>query len=274
MQERLASGKRINRPSDDPAGAEAVINLKTSIEQIEQFQRSATAAGQRLTAADDTLSGYEHILERIRVLVSQGLSDTTTQESRDIIATEVETLRGRILDLANSKYGDDYLFGGTRQGSPPFDPNTGVPSAIPSNAQYLQIEPGANAIAVGITGESFLTDSTSDIFTDLDSALAALRGTGNPTADHTTLQNTFSRLDVYSDLVGNAHARVGANLNITEFSQERLNTDHLSLEERSAEIEGADFADTAIELTQQQQALDATLQVVARGRRSLFDFLG
>src|ERR1700733_3373012 len=79
LQERLATNKRINRPSDDPAGAEAVLNLRTSQTEIEQFKRSAGAVNQQLTATDDSLNSYENILERVRTLISQGISDTTTQ---------------------------------------------------------------------------------------------------------------------------------------------------------------------------------------------------
>ncbi len=274
LQERLATGKRINRPSDDPNGAEAVINIRTSQKEIEQFQRSASAANQKLTAADDTLGSYENTLERIKTLVSQGLNATTTQTAKNAIAVELEALRERVLSTANSKNNGEFLFGGSRQNIPPFDPATAAPAATPATAQYVQIEPGANAIFVGVTAETVFGDATSDIFSDLTNAITALRGTGNESADRTTLQNTFSRLSVYSDLAGVARAKIGANQNIADLSQERLSNDFLSLDTRANDIEGADFAETAIDLSETTNALEATLQVVATGRRSLFDFLG
>src|SRR5215467_336566 len=76
LQEQITSGKRINRPSDDPDGASTVIKLRTSQQELEQFKRSAQTANQKLTATDDSLSGYENLLEKVRTLVSQGLSDT------------------------------------------------------------------------------------------------------------------------------------------------------------------------------------------------------
>lgn len=273
LQERLVSGKRINRASDDPAGAEAVLKLRTSQAQVDQFKKNALASNQKLLAADDSLNGYESILDRIRSLVAQGLNDTTTQIGRDAIATELETLRDRILNISNTKYNGEYLFGGTRQNAPPFDPVTRLPSATPSATNYVQIEPGTNAISVGVRAESFLSDSTSDIFTDLNLAVTALRGTGDPAADKVTLKNTNSRLSIYADLAGVAHSKIGSNMNITDLALERLVGDFLSLESSISDIEGADFAQTAIELSQTQTALEATLQVIATGRRSLFDYL-
>jgi flagellar hook-associated protein 3 FlgL len=275
LQERITTGKRINRPSDDPAGAEAVINLKTTQSEIEQFVRAAATANQKLTATDNGLNDYENILTRIKSLVSPGLSDTTTPQGRSLLAIDIESLRDRILSLAGSKNGDDYLFGGTRQNAPPFDPVTGIPANTPASSQYMQIEPGANAIAVGVTAETIFADANSTIFADLTAAAAAMRGTGDPAADRAVLINTMVRTDVYTNLSAVAHARVGVNLNLAENTIDRLKNNSLALDERVTSIEAADFAETALEFTNAQRVLEATLQTSAQqNRRSLFDFLG
>jgi flagellar hook-associated protein 3 FlgL len=274
LQERITTGKRINRPSDDPSGASAVIKLRTSQTEIEQFKRSAAYANQRLTGADDSLSSYETILERVRTLVAQGVSDTSTPEAKNALATEIDALRSRILNIANGKYGDDYLFGGSRQNAPPFDPVTAAPAATAATPQYLQIEPGANALAVGVTAETVFSDATATVFQDLTTASAALRGTGDPVADRASLNQTMSRLAVYRNQVSVAHAQVGASMNITDIAQSRLSDDFLSFEERIGAIENDDFAATAVELSETESALEATLQVAANtGKKTLFDYL-
>lgn len=274
LQERLASGKRINRPSDDPQGASAAFNLRTSLNEIAQFKRVAESANQKLTATDDSLNGYQNVLDRVRTLVTQGLSDTTTQDARNALATEIEALRGRILNVANSKHGDEYLFGGTRQNVPPFDQATAVLAATPTGKTYVQIEPGANAVAVGATADTLFADSNSTIFADLTATATALRGTGSTTNDRATLENTMSRLGIYANLAQTAHAEIGATMNITELVQDRLIGDTLSFETRLDNIEADDFAKTAVEFTEAQSTLEATLQVAARNQRSLLDFLG
>lgn len=274
LQEQLTTGKRINRPSDDPSGAEMVLNLRTSQTEVEQFQRSNQTAAQKLSAADDKLNSYQTLLERVRTLVTQGLSDTTTQAARNAIATEIEGLRSRILSVANSTNGDEYLFGGTRQTAPPFDPITGVPALATTTAQFVQIEPGSGAIQVGVTADTIFSDSTSTIFTDLTDAVAALRGTGDPVADRLTLENTSSRLAIYTAQENSARAIIGANMNATEIADESLALSVLSFDERATAIEGVDFAEAAIGVADAQRALEATLQIAAQGRRSLFDFLG
>jgi flagellar hook-associated protein 3 FlgL len=274
LEERLASGKRINRPSDDPTGAELVLKLRTSQKVIDQFKRTTTTANQQLSAVDDGLSRYSLILDRVKSLMTVGLSDTTTANGKAALAIELENLRDRVLTIANSSYGDEFVFGGTRQNAPPFDPTTGIPAATPTSTRYIQIEPGTNAIAVGVTADKVFSDSTGTLFADLTAAVAALRGTGNAVADKATLQNTFTRLQTFSGYVAIAVAQVGSNLNRTELARESLDSEILSLDQRANDIEGADFADTAVKLTSAQRSLEATLQVAARGSRSLFDFLG
>ena len=274
LEEQLTTGKRINRPSDDPFGAEAVVNLRISQSEVEQFARSAGSTWQRLTMADDTLNSYEGILERVRTLITRGVSDTTPQQSKNALATELEAVRDQILKIANTKNGDDYLFGGTRLNAPPFDPVTAAAAATPAQPQFVQVEPGAGAIASGVTAETVFSDATATIFADLDNAIAALRGTGNEAADKATLQTTLSRLSVYSESAATARIKVGANMNSVEIAKDRLMADSASLDDRAAEIEGVDFVEAAVELSKAEKALEASLQVTARGRRSLFDFLG
>lgn len=274
LEEQLASGKRINRPSDDPVGAEAVIKLRTSQKEIEQFQRTTETAQQKLIAADDSLNSYENLLQRVRTLVTQGLSDTATQPAKNALATEIENLRGRILNLANSNYNGEYLFGGTRQNTPPYDQTTAAPAAVASNPQYIQLEPGTTAVAVGVTAESFLSDSTSDIFTDLNNAVTALRGTGDPVVDRTTLETTMSRIATYNDLANIAHTTIGSNMNAADLAEENLVSNFESLRQRISSVEDTDFVETALGLTETQRNLEAILQVAGRQKRSLIDFLG
>jgi flagellar hook-associated protein 3 FlgL len=273
MQERATTGKRINRASDDPAGAQAVLNLRTSQSEIEQFQRSAESANQKLVMADDSLNTLGNLMDHVRTLVAQAMSDTTTPEARNAIATEIEGLRGRILSTANTKNGEEYLFGGTRQNAPPFDPVTAAPAAASTTAQYSQIEPGATAIATGVTADKIFSDAASNIFTDLTAAVEALRGAWD-SDDQSTVRNTMVRMDVYNHQIMSAQAQIGTNMNAADIAKENLSVSFLTLDERASSIEDADFAETALGMTQAQSTLEAILQVAARGRRSLFDYLG
>ncbi len=273
LQEQIVSGKRINRASDDPGGTEAIISLRTSQSEIDQFGRNADTASRKLTAADDTLSGYRNVLDRIRTLFAQGISDTTTDEARGFIAVEIEALRTSILRIANTEQNGEFIFGGTRQDTPPFD-GTGTLSATPATFQFVQIEPGSDAIAVGVTADTIFTDTTANIFDDLNDAAAALRGTGNPVADRTALQTAIDRVDVYTDLATVAHSFVGVNTEITEIVQDRLVDTNISYSAQLSAIEDTDFVEAVFELSEARQSLEAIYQIAGTSRRSLLDFIG
>ena len=274
LQERITTGRRINRPSDDPVGAGAVLNIRTSQSEIDQFRRSAENANVKLSVVDGVLNTFSEFLERVRTKVTQGFNSTATQQTKEILAVELESLRSAILGIANRQAGGEYIFGGIRQDSAPFDETTGAPNPNPTVARFAQIEPGANAIATGAIAEDIFSDATSDIFADIDASITALRGTGDEVADKAALENTINRLTIYSDQSAIAQSKIGGNMALTTAAQERLTTDYLNLNAQANSIENADFTESAIEFAEAQNALNASLQVVANRQRSLIDFLG
>ena len=108
----------------------------------------------------------------------------------------------------------------------------------------------------------------------MNAGIAALRGTGDAEADRAALENTNDRLSLYNDKASSARTIIGTNLNSSEIALDNLSNSFLSLDEQAASIEDADFAGTALEYADAQRSLEATLQVAAKSRRSLFDYLG
>ncbi len=273
-QERVASGKRINRPSDDPVGAGTVVRLRSSETAIAQFERNAGAANDTLLAADNALEAYETTLDRARALLTQGASDSTSAEGKKDIAVELDHLFAQTLGLANQEFGDRFLFGGTRQAAPPYDSNA-VPAATPATQQLLQLDPDAAPVATGVLAESAFADATGTVFTELQNAATALRGTGDPVADKAAVLTSLDRLTVLSEQARTAHALIGNGLERVQAITDQLGQRSLVLAQAADRTEGADFAEAALELTSSQQALDAILQTRAvTNRRTLLDLLG
>jgi flagellar hook-associated protein 3 FlgL len=273
-QEQIATGKRINRPSDDPLGAGAVVRLRTTQTALEQYKRNAEVAHDSLLAADNAIEGYEQTLDRVRAVLTQGASSLTGQNAREAIAIEIDSLRAQILTVANQKHGEQFLFGGTRQEVPPYDSN-GAPAAAPSTEQLLQFEPGGTLIATGLVGEDIFSDSSGPIFDLLEDVAAALRGTGNAATDQTTLLTGLDRLTGFADQSSIARTKIGVGIERAQATIEQLGLRSLALQESMERTEGADFVESAIELTESQKAFEALLQTKAvTGRRSLLDLLG
>jgi flagellar hook-associated protein 3 FlgL len=274
-QEQVASGKRINRPSDDPAGAEAVLNLRTTQATLEQFRRNAAAARDQLQSGDNALNQYQLLLDRARVILSQGASASTTQEGRNIIATEIDALRQQMLSLANQRSGELYVFGGTRQDAPPYDSATAAPASTPSTQTLIQIDPSAPPLATGVLAENVFADASGTAFDSLTAAATALRGTGDPAADRTAILTTIDRLNALADQAGVAQAQIGANLRAVENTEDHLGRNSLALEETVQRYESIDLAEAALKLTESERAVEAVLESAPHlVRRTLLDLLG
>lgn len=273
-QEHLASGKRLNRPSDDPVGADTVIRLRTTQAQLERFTNNAAGSKEKLQLGDDVLNQYQEVLDRAQALLTRAASDPTVVEAREPMAIELDGITTRLQQLANTKSGDYFVFGGTRIAAPPFDSN-GVLNTTATAEVSVQVDPEGTLVATGVTAESFLTDATGSILDALKAASAAIRGTGNATADRTTLNGTLDRLQNFASLSNIARTKIGERLNHLEEVTERLSQANLSVEQTAQRIETIDIAEAAVNLTATNTALDAILQASSKfGRRSLLDFLG
>ena len=272
-QEQIASGQRINRPSDDPVGAEKVMNIRVSQAALEQFKKTVTQADEKLRVGDNALESYEQLLDRAGALLAQGLSDFTTQDARQSLAVEIDGLRERALSIAQMKHGDEYLFGGTRQDQPPFD-STGAPAPTPSSEQLLQIEPDAPPVITGVRAEDVFSDGSGSIFDLLSAAATALRGTGDPVADRATLENAMGRLKALTSQVQASRTRLGVAMERVESVGSRLDADNLSLETIAQQFESADFAEAAVRFTEASNLIEAITQSARLNRNSIVDILG
>jgi flagellar hook-associated protein 3 FlgL len=273
-QEQLASGKRINRPSDDPVGADIVIRLRTTQAELAKFANNATSSRESLQVADDALNQYQEVLDRARALLTRAATDPVVNEAREAIAVELDGITTRLQQLLNTKNGDYYVFGGARIDAPPFDSN-GVLNATAATEVTIQVEPEGTLVATGVTAESFVSDTTGTILDALKTAAAAIRGTGDAAADRTAIRGTMDRLNEFSQLSNIARTSIGERMNHLDEITARLTQYNLSVEEVAQRIENVDLAEAAVKLTQTNTALDALLQASARfGRRSLLDFLG
>jgi flagellar hook-associated protein 3 FlgL len=273
-QERVSTGKRINRPSDDPFGAEVVLRFRTAQASVEQFQQNAATVRDGLTSADGAMESYQQLLDRAGVLLTQGASDLTGTPAKEALAQELDGIRTQMLTIANTKSNDRFVFGGTRQDVAPFD-SAGNPAASPTTTQLVQIEPDAAPIAAGVTADAIYANGGGTVFAALATAVAALRGTGNPAADTAAVRGSLDNIVTFSNQSQTGRAQLGASFNGVDSAATRLASQSLSYQESASRFESADFAGAAVELTQASNALQATLQATAfTAKGSLMDLIG
>ncbi|MGC8765475.1 MAG: flagellar hook-associated protein 3 [Brevinematia bacterium] len=131
-QNKLASGYKINLPSDDPVGTILFMDYESRLKEISTYQRIVENAQSKLNLIDSSLESATNILQRLRELAIQGANGTYTKEDREKMAVEVDQLLRELVQIANMYYKDTPLFGGTTVGGEPFkvhlkvDEQTGI----------------------------------------------------------------------------------------------------------------------------------------------------
>ena len=111
--EKLSSGFRINKASDDAAGLAVSMRFRAQIKSLAQGARNATEANSLLQVAEGAGDQITNILQRMKELATQAASSNTGSSDRTNIASEVDNLESEISRIANStKYSGNSLING------------------------------------------------------------------------------------------------------------------------------------------------------------------
>ena len=120
LQQQVASGRRISKPSDDPAAALRILPLRADLRDLEQLSQNGTLARETLDTSTASLEDASSLMTRVRELTTQASNGTLSDQDRTSIGAEIEQLLSQLVGIGNSRDGSRYVFGGTATGAPPF----------------------------------------------------------------------------------------------------------------------------------------------------------
>jgi flagellar hook-associated protein 3 FlgL len=129
QQEKLTSGKNINRLSDDPLGAAQAERALTRLSRVASEQRALGAQSGAITLAESTLGEASNLMQSLRELTVSAGNAALSVSDRNTVAQQMSSLRDQLLTLANHTDANGIpLFGGLGSPSVPFseDPVTRV----------------------------------------------------------------------------------------------------------------------------------------------------
>lgn len=112
-QEQISTGKRVNKPSDDPVAAARILKLDQELSRIETYQRNAGLAENRLQQEESTLAGSVDIVQRVRELTVQAGNGSLSANDRKSISSEIKERLGQLAQTANTRDASgEYIFSG------------------------------------------------------------------------------------------------------------------------------------------------------------------
>jgi flagellar hook-associated protein 3 FlgL len=267
-QERLATGKRMKRPSDDPIGMNRALELRASLRAREQEGRNAADGKMWMDLADSKLQDVVGQLQRARELAVRGATYTGPQE-RNAIAQEIGQLREDIIALANGTHQGRGLFSGFSAGDA-VQKIAGTWTYVGDNGQINRRVSENEVVTINITADvAFGFTAGKDVFTVLDELEAALYAD-----DTAAIETALADVDDGLQTVLGGLGIIGARANQVETAMARNADDMITLTQQLSSLEDVDIAEAVMELQLQQTAYEAALAAFAQSSQSsLVDFL-
>src|SRR5262249_28689353 len=120
LQQQMATGLRLQLPSDGPLDMTTVLANKSQLGRLEAFLSNLAGSRSSLNNSVSALTEAGNILSKAGEIAIEGSHGGTDVESRNALATQVDALLTRLVETANTQYGGRYLFGGTASHAAPF----------------------------------------------------------------------------------------------------------------------------------------------------------
>src|SRR5882762_3564111 len=267
---QLASGRRVNLPSDDPAAAATLSLNHAQASQDDQFLQVISGVSARLQVADSTIGSVVSSLDRAISLGIEGGGATLSNANRSAIVTELQGLQQQILGLANTSFQGSYLFAGTASTTAPFSANPASPSGVSyaGNTGTNTLSVGQSfSLTVNLPGSQLFSGTGGDVFQSLqDLTVAVQNNTGIDTAV-LGLRKAFDVVTTQRVFYGNVLQQLDAQ-------QTSINSEKLQLSKQENAVGGADPAAAASAAVSAATARTAALQAATSLlNTSLFNFL-
>jgi flagellar hook-associated protein 3 FlgL len=271
-QRKMATGKQLTRPSDDPFAVGRAIALRTELEGLDQY-RSNTAEAQAWAAASDSALGtLTDVAHRSRELLLRGATGTTSANDRKIIADEIDQLIDTAKQDANASQAGRSLFAGTATNVKPYDMTSDAYHGD-SGDIVRTIGPGVSVVVNVRASDVFGNGTDGKMINTLRDIAAHLRG-GTP-ADQAALGGSdIVAIDRSLDGLLGARAQIGSVANRLSAADDRLAELQDNARGLLSKTEDADMAETLIDYSTQQSVYQSALRAGAGiVQASLLDFL-
>jgi flagellar hook-associated protein 3 FlgL len=294
-----ATGKKLNRPSDDPAAIRPVLNTRKQISNVERNLETMGKSLDTMQATDGHLEHVENIMQRAKEIMTNAINGSLNDEDRTVLADELVQLRKELLDAANGMVDGKYLFAGYEEDTIPFvenptyDPLTYDPNDSSTwpylyqgdeNTTSLEITPGER-ITVNLTGNDLFFGTSTwdttiptnnstdggryDLFLELTQAEEALRAN-----DQAAMQTSMDDLEGAAEQNRRLRSQLGNRASRVETAMEYQEGVKVDLTQILSRYEDADAVEAFNAIVQQETAFQAALSVTAKvSEMSIHDFI-
>ncbi|PIR21635.1 MAG: flagellar hook-associated protein 3 [Deltaproteobacteria bacterium CG11_big_fil_rev_8_21_14_0_20_45_16] len=285
LSEQVSSGKRINRPSDDPNAVNILKGLKNSQSKIDQYLRNIQVADRSWQQIESSIRDSHALIVRAKELALQGNNGTLGDPEREALAVEVSELSKQLLSISNTNINGEYIFGGFKTDAKPVALDPAFPNATPA-ATYsgsnqfksLEIEEGSQIEIQERIDDLFVGTGAPDdqpLFQSMAKLEAALRSNNVDDDDPNSVGQAMEDLDAGLRALQQRMAEIGGKSNRIWNTRDRLENQKVLNDEFIEQLESVDAAEAIFEMNRAQIALQATVSAAGAvlNQPSLMDFI-
>lgn len=256
--EKLSTGLRINRASDDAAGLAISENLRTQVRGAKQAQRNALDGIAALNIAEGAANEVSSILQRMRELAVQSANDTLTSTERTYTNQEFGHLIEEIDRIAavTNYNGMDLISNNTAAGGRFGAGTTGSVLWVDANESV-----GQDSITITIDTLTTATDTGIGV---ADEVLT----------NQTSAAQAISVLDSAIDSVNTMRSNVGAFVNRLEHAVNNLQVSETNQMAAESHIRDVDFANETANFTKNQILTQSATAMLAQANMVPSSVLG
>ena len=243
--ERISSGIRINKASDDAAGLAVSEGLRSDIRALRQAVRNSNDGVSLINIAEGALNEQSSMLIRLRELSSQAATGTVGSTERATIQLEFNALRSEIDRIsATTTFNGQGLVDGA------------LASSISTSNHII--------IQVGIDNSA---NSRINLNTDINLTAVTVSSLGINTLSVSSSEGALTALDAINSAIASVAAtrgKVGAVQNRLARTISNLSTSVENLAAAESQIRDADIAEEVAELTRNQIMVQASTAMVGQ----------
>jgi flagellar hook-associated protein 3 FlgL len=258
VSERLATGRAINRLSDDPELAVHADRLLVEDKALMTYAKAADNARAWLGTQDGTLQTASAVMRRVRELtISAGAP--LGPAAREGIAIELEGIRDQLIDTANTTFNGRPVFGGF--GSQAVQETAGVVVFVGDAGAVERRISENRTVQVNISaGDAFGFNAGDDVFTLLSDVIGHVRAGDSASISTTDL----TRIADAESRIGEALGAVGARGNQVSNTLTSGQARRDEIRAYRSSIVDADLASTALEMTMAETSYESVLAATSR----------
>ena len=270
-QEKVATGRNMNRPSDNPVGLVSSLGLRNSLSRLEQYQRNMDMGKIWLDLNSTAIEQAGKVAQQAQAIALNLQDGTQSAEMRSTLANAVGLLLDQAVSLGNTQLAGKYIFAGYNTNTQPFTKTQiGGSDAVQYNGDShdFQIQVGPQeSLEIGKNGQGLFIDS--NFFDSLIRLKEAIENN-----DPAAMQQEATRLQGVEDFFSAQVSDIGIRQSRILEKQDILKGLKLNFQNQIDDLENADMVQAILEVKERQNAYEVALAASSKIMEvSLLDYL-